>query len=253
MSTRFVIVGAARTGSTLLVRTLNSLQGVCCHGELLSLDKVWGYQDNFDPVAASQGERDERAARLLRERTQDPVDFIRRALSTHNTATGFKVLHHILLHPRWNEVKASLLANPDIKFIHLSRRNNLRRYISEQILHSGGANHSGAGGKSDVSLKVRVDIDAFLEDCAAVEASATAIGALLLHQDTLDISYEELSCATATTLARVCEFLGLDSVPAQIKPALQKVGAVDLRDSVSNYQELLEHPATRELVVSTDA
>ena len=36
MGNRFIIIGAPRTGSTLLVRTLNSIDGICCHGELLA-------------------------------------------------------------------------------------------------------------------------------------------------------------------------------------------------------------------------
>ena len=55
----FVIVGAPRTGSTLLVKTLNSLAGVCCHGELLGSQNVRGYEDGFDLVNASKSEREE--------------------------------------------------------------------------------------------------------------------------------------------------------------------------------------------------
>ncbi len=39
-------------------------------------------------------------------------------------------------------------------------------------------------------------------------------------------------------------------MPSDIKPALQKVGAANLSDSVSNYQELLDHPATRALALA---
>ena len=53
MSVKFVIVGAPRTGSTLLVKTLNSLDGVCCHGELLNVPMVRGYEDGFDLLTAS--------------------------------------------------------------------------------------------------------------------------------------------------------------------------------------------------------
>ena len=55
MSTRFVIVGAARTGSTLLVRTLNSIDGVCCHGELLAQHAtgLQGLETNLARAAAA--------------------------------------------------------------------------------------------------------------------------------------------------------------------------------------------------------
>jgi LPS sulfotransferase NodH len=250
MSIRFVIVGAPRTGSTLLVKTLNSLEGVSCHGELLGLDQVRGYEDNFDLVSASQREREARAQRLLQERNRDPVGFIRRTLTTADAAVGFKALYRALLHPRWSEVKNSLLNMPDVKFIHLTRRNSLRRYISEQIFLAGGPNHSAAGGRSDNPLKVHIEVADFLLKSLEIEADAQEISALLSNQDVLEISYEELAADTAEAVARVCRFLGLEIEQSNIAPALKKVGAANLSDSVSNYLELLDHPATRTLALT---
>lgn len=249
MSITFVIVGAARTGSTLLVKTLNNLDGVCCHGELLA-DFVRGYEDGFDPLAASKSERDDRLKRLTQQRDQDPVGFITKALSTDNRATGFKILYQGLTNPRWSGVIASLLALPDIKFIHLTRRNNLRRYVSERILQSGGPNHSGAGGNSEKQVKVHIDIDAYVQNTARIDAESRQLVEQLANHPTLEVSYEELSVDTAATVARVCRFLGLDIAATTIKPALSKVGAADLSNSVSNYQELLDHPATRALALA---
>ena len=92
MSIQFVILGAPRTGSTLLVRTLNSLDDVLCHGELLGPDKVRGYEGGFDLVAASPDERKEREQRLLLEREQSPLGFIKHALSGAHAATGLKAV-----------------------------------------------------------------------------------------------------------------------------------------------------------------
>jgi len=247
MSTRFVIIGAARTGSTLLVRTLNSIHGICCHGELLA-DKVRGYQDGFDPEQASREEREARLERLGQARDADPVAFMQRALSGDNAATGCKALYSDLLDPRWRAVTTALLAMPDIRFIHLVRRNSLRRYVSQQILQAGGPNHSGAGGRSEHRIQVHIDIDAYLRSTAAVAAEGRECLALLGDRPILEISYEQLAADTAATVATVCDFLGLASPPGDIAPALSKVGATDLRDTVSNYRELLEHPATRALL-----
>ena len=248
MSKTFVIVGAPRTGSTLLVRTLNGLDGIRCHGELLA-DFVRGYEDGFDPLAASKTERDERARQLLQQRDKDPRGFILNALNSENTATGFKALYSSLSNPRWREVTESLLAIPDIKFIHLTRHNSLRRFISEQIMQSGGANHSAAGGKSEKKIKVHIDIDTYLRSTAELEAEGAKVIALLQEKELLDISYEQLAADTAATVATACQFLGLDVAPSNIMPALKKVGAADLSDSVSNYQDLLDNPVTRDLVL----
>jgi len=249
MSKKFVIVGAPRTGSTLLVRTLNSLEGICCHGELLA-DFVRGYEDGFDPLTASKSERDDRASRLLQQRDQNPENFILNALNTENTATGFKALYSSLTNPRWREVTQSLLAMPDIKFIHLTRHNSLRRFVSEQIMQSGGPNHSGAGGKSEKRIKVHIDIDTYRRNTAEIEAERRQVTLRLPEKNLMDISYEQLSADTVATVTAVCQFLGLDTRPSEIKPALNKVGAADLRDSVSNYQDLLDNTATRALALA---
>lgn len=245
----FVIVGAPRTGSTLLVKTLNSLAGVCCHGELLGAKNVRGYEDGFDLVEASKGEREARLQNLLLARDLDPIGFIQKALAKDNTACGFKALYSAFLDPRWIIIRHWLLQAPEIRFIHLKRKNALRRFISEQILLEGGPNHSGAGGKSEIPIKVHIDIDTFQKRCVEIEAEHSALTAMLLHQDVLHLNYEELSADTATTLGRVCEFLTLDRDPLNIEPALQKVGSANLQDSVSNFQELLDNNITRTMAL----
>lgn len=250
MTVRFVIVGAPRTGSTLLVKTLNTLDGVRCHGELLGPEQVRGYEDGFDLENAGKVAREARSQRLLQERNSDPVGFIERALDASAGAVGFKALYSALMNPRWESVVARLLGDPANRFIHLRRGNGLRRFVSEQVLLAGGANHSGAGGRGDVTLKVNIDIEAFLQREVELAAQAQALGKMLAAQQVLEISYESLSADTAGTVNRVNAFLGLATAPAGLKAALTKVGAADLRNTVSNYQALLEHPATRELLLA---
>ena len=250
MSVKFIIVGAPRTGSTLLVRTLNSLNDIRCHGELLGPDNVRGYEDGFDLLAASKSERDDRIKRLVEERNVDPSAFIHKALTSKYNATGFKSLYSSFANPRWKQVTDALLDSNDIRFIHLTRNNSLRRYTSEQVFQAGGANHSAEGGRADKRVTVDIDIEAYLARCAEIESQARELVTRLAGQALLDISYEALAADTGEAVAHVCQFLGMDIAASGIEPALQKVGAPDLRDTVSNYQELLDHEATRALLLS---
>lgn len=250
MSTQFVIVGAPRTGSTLLVKTLNGLDGVCCHGELLGPDQVRGYEDGADLINMSQQQRTSRLQRLLQERNADPIGFIDRALHRPDSATGFKALYGAFLDPRWHDVVHALLARESVRFIHLTRNNGLRRFVSEQILLQGGPNHSAAGGRSEAPIKVAIDIEAFIRRTAELEAQSCALESMVSARPVLEIHYEALAADTAATVAQVCQFIGLDIDASTIEPALKKVGVADLKDAVSNYQELLVHPATRVLALT---
>lgn len=255
MTRKFLIIGAARTGSTLLVKTLNSIDGVRCHGELLGPNKVRGFEDGVDLEHTSAEERRAREERLLKRRSANPLAFLYEAMSLQTSsekagAAGFKMIYSTLSLPQWQAEIEALLADPDMWFIHLARRNNLRRYISEQIANNGGPIHSGAGGRADEPAQITVDIDAFLANNTQVEAEHAAIAARLPPERTLDVTYEGLATDTSATLHRVCAFLNVDSTGSEIKPALEKVGAKDLSESVSNYQALLDHPLIRAMVLS---
>ena len=248
MGTRFVIIGAARTGSTLLVKTLNDIEGLRCHGELLNNDAVRGYADGFDPYAATPEERKARIEGLDRARKADPAALIADALSGDNPATGFKCLYSALFDSRWRRASRYLLSQDDIHFVHLVRNNNLRRYVSEQILVAGGTNHSAVGGRSNRSVSVNIDIKAFLADSEKTQLEIQRTRDLLADRQVLEVSYETLAASIGSEIARICAFLGLSVDPASVEPALKKVGAANLRDSVQNYEELARHPATRELL-----
>ena len=250
MTARFVIVGAPRTGSTLLVRTLNSISGVRCHGELLQRNVVRGLEDGFDPEQASAEARKARAERLYAEREADPVNFIDRALAGDGLATGLKITYEIFFDERWHAVIEGLVGDRDIRFIHLQRHNGLRRYVSEEILYAGGPNHSGAGGRAEQSVQISVDIDAFLARQAEIADADKTFRSLIAGREVLDVSYEAMAEDIAAEVGRVCAFLNPAIDTSGTRAALSKVGASDLRDTVSNVDALLAHDATREFVLA---
>ncbi|GAB3288500.1 Stf0 family sulfotransferase [Parahaliea aestuarii] len=242
----FIIVGAPRTGSTLLVRTLNSIPGICCHGELLNAGKVVGYVDDFDTINASETERKAHRERLTRWRDSDPEGFLDAALKADSVA-GLKLLYGAILHPRWRETVDSLLAGSRLKIIHLRRRNRLRRYLSEQVMKTTGATHSGLGGGANrfKRNKLHIDVQAFQRSESTIEQQAKKVSALCSSQPTLEVDYENLAQDFDSEIRRVTEFLGVDIGSGSIRPALEKIGANDLREAISNYAELAANPLTQ--------
>jgi len=138
---------------------------------------------------------------------------------------------------------------PDIRVIHLVRRNSLRRFISEEIMRAGGPNHSGLGGRSEKKIKVHIEIADFQHKCIKIQRQQNKVLALLAGKDILEVAYEDLASDTTAVVSKICQFLGLSLSQFPDKPALEKVGAYDLRESVSNFEELLRHEATRDMVL----
>ena len=66
----------------------------------------------------------------------------------------------------------------------------------------------------------------------------------------VDIWYEDLASDTSATVTRLCQFIGVDVGDTEIQPALRKVGARDLRESVANFDELLDNDSTRQLALA---
>lgn len=245
MAAKFVIVSAPRTGSTLLVKTLNQVEGICCHGELLLPKHVRGLEDGFDTYSASPEQRQARASDLLEDRNSDPVGFVSRALESAESAVGLKVIYEDLLKPRWRDVLAWLLQQSDMHFIHLVRENTLRRYISEQVMLAGGAIHSDMGGGSTRKAQVKIDPAAFELRCKQIEAEAAAVISALGAKPLQRIRYEDLASRLPETINEICQFLDVSSGGNDMKPALQKVGQHELEGVVLNYQDILQHPVTR--------
>ena len=129
---KFIILGAARTGSNMLVQALNSSPELTCFGELFhpNLDflgfNVEGY-DNFDNK--DRALRDGDLPAFLRERVYC-------AHPEATQAVGFKLLYgHVWGFPG---LLGALTEDTEIRVLHLKRRNLLRTMLSLKIAETTG-------------------------------------------------------------------------------------------------------------------
>ena len=108
---RFMIACAARTGSTMLVRTLRSHPRLIVHGEV--------FGDGMVGVDGPLG-RDCEADRTVRDaleamRFAEPARALETFLERHDAeAVGFKLKYDELVRPQWQEIRRMVEADTDL-------------------------------------------------------------------------------------------------------------------------------------------
>src|SRR5262249_26215232 len=125
-ATRFIILCAARTGSTMLRHMLNSHPNVRCHGEVMTgrgLDSLAGDRDGDAAVTRT----------LLDRRGSDPQGFLEDVVLDPGSAkaVGFKIKYEELLLSDYAWLLGWLKSHREIRVIHLTRENRLKRLVSE--------------------------------------------------------------------------------------------------------------------------
>ena len=143
---RFVILCAARTGSTWLRLMLQEHPDILCHGEVLAplADQI----DGFEPVPELQ--LGLTGPQLADWRDADPVGFLYEAVLPSGVAdaVGAK-LNYNQLENELKCVRRKLVSDPELRIIHLKRRNLLARYISGWVVQHTQVHGQGSQqGKS---------------------------------------------------------------------------------------------------------
>lgn len=224
---RFVIFAAPRTGSNLLCSLLNSHPDILCHHGL------------FNPAGIHYA-LDHRSGDLnlgtTAERDRDPKGFLERVWQNHrgSCAIGFK------FNLGENETAAqTVLRDPAVKKVLLNRRNRIKTYVSERIAIETelweSYEESAAPG-----WKVRVERDALMAHITRNRQYYAEIERALAdsEQTFFKIEYERL----APDSGGLCELLSyLGCTPGVLTPGCSKRNPDDLREAISNFDELARH------------
>ena len=225
---RFVCVGYARTGSTLLMRSLNNHSRIVGFGEIVK---------NVDRYPHHYHELENSAALFER----DPVAFLRtkvfRAYPPAVAAVGFKIFyHHAPRDTAWGrQVWDYLLEQPELRVLHLRRRNALKTLLSEK---QAGETEEWIKYSNGQDKPVHIAPDeaaAFFARLAAWEAE---VETLFAAQPRCEIIYEQLTRDLPGELARIQHFLGVPHEP--VSPGTEKRPRRTLAAQIDNYAELKE-------------
>ncbi len=207
----FVVLTRSRTGSTLLVTTLDSHPEIRCGEELFQLlrrlDAGTRLNRTFSPQAPGV------------------------------SARGFKIFYY---HPLDSEVDVFALLRdvPNLKVIHLVREDVLATIISSKVAEATdqwrATNNTGVTTSSPAAIDIAADV--LQAEFEATESMIARGCQNLSGFDWLDVTYEAFTSDSATELARIQDFLGVAQMP--MRSPLRQQRRSTKRDQLANYDEL---------------
>jgi LPS sulfotransferase NodH len=234
-TTPFVVVAAERTGSNLLVDMLTTHPDVTSAGELFNTRLV--DEGRLDTQLPEGVDADE----ILRLRREDPAAcheaLLAAAARQGAKAAGFKLLYYHMLSD--NRVVARLLSLPDLRVVHLVRRDRVARYVSHALAERTDLwwrDAAEVGGLRRPHGPIEIDPRLLSWDMRFVEQLEDRARATFAGVRGLEIAYEDLVADLDGTAARVLELLG--APPCKLTPKSQKQGDGDARRRIANWESL---------------
>lgn len=235
--TRFVILAAPRTGSNWLCTMLDSHPDILCHHELFNPDYILLAQSCRDGALAP-GTLD---LGTIDERDRDPLAVVARVWAH---PLGRRVVGFKLNRGQDERVFDAVLDDPAIRKIVLRRRNRVKSYVSELVARQTGEWESYPYSPS-TSEKPRVEVhaDELRAHIAANDAYYEGLYTRMPPRGDrpLELTYETLG--EAREQQRVVEFLGVRPLPGGLRALTRKQNSRDLRDVISNFDQLAEELA----------
>ncbi len=240
--TRFMIVCAPRTGSTMLRLLLNSHSMICSHGEVFDQNVIFGFVGVDRKGEMRTGKIKPPIYQMLMEiRSKDPVRFLHEFVLYSGTfsAVGFKILYGTLWASDCKGVFNEVLDDNDIKIIHLTRENRLRRFLSAHVISNvTGVRLALSEDEKPKVAKISVPVDECITDMIRVAAEESRIRKEFWRHEVFEIMHEEIVNSAVGKLDELQKFLGVE--PEPLTTPTVKLLSDDLRDIVENYMELCE-------------
>ena len=230
---RFVILANGRSGSNMLVTTLDEHPNVQCVGEVFNPGSSFGYEK-----WARKSLRRRIADRYARDYSIESYldSCCVRDPRSRTHAVGFKVIYPGQF-DRWASLRYSWRKH-NFRVISLFRRNLLRKYISSKIARRDGTWSSSE--KRDAAIRIRFDLTEFKREVARMEAIYALLDSLTLEFRGIRIVYEELLQDYVSGIQEVLRFLEVSDAEADsIKPRTVRQNPSRISDLIENYDEIL--------------
>lgn len=226
---RFVLLAVPRTGSNWLCTLLGSHPEILCHHEIFNPDAIHYALDwrdgtfDFGSVA---------------DRDRDPLPVLDR---TWRQSLGFRVVGFKLNRGQNPRVFDRVLEDRGVRKILVLRRNRIKTHVSELVAERTGEWESYPGMKiGRVKPQIEVDVDHLRAHIARNQDYYDELRRRLATdgQQPLEVTYEELPHDHERR--RILDFLGVAPRLDILRAATRKQNPKDLRQLISNFDQLAE-------------
>ena len=226
---KFVVLGHARSGSSLLIGSLRRHREIVAFGELFVPERIGFNIEGYDNHSRA----------LWRARRAFPLEFLDQYIfasyPAETRAVGFKLFPDQIDARPFSRVWDWMARNPDLAVILLTRRNLLATYASLMV-----ARKTGVYGIQDASQRPTVSVKLDVKRCLAEFEKRERFNAISRSRTAghrvMELTYEELSADLTSHLSRVQEFLGVDVEPPEIVSVKKEVRP--LSEVILNHEEV---------------
>ena len=230
----------------MLVNYLMSHSDVCCHAEVFG-PKVVEYYGLFIKRTPS-------AMDLLFEfRARDPIGFLNNFVfyAGKRKAVGFKFKFEELSLPQYTDLVEHIRRDTAIKIIYLTRKNLLKRYVSQHLaVHVHKRFNVHKGNPLPPAVTTRLSASECESEFEFTNRREKKFHAFFSKHLMLEITYEDLVDNSEETLAKVQDFLGVERL--ELKTKLVKIQHRPMSEVLENYDEMKAYFADTDYAVFFD-
>ena len=223
---KFLLLGNARVGSTLLQSYLNRHPNIYCEGEIYNTDhlKIYGKADE-----------------LKQKMNNNPLQF----LNTYGYPkhakkiqfAGFKLFYSHFKTEKTKIIWDYLAENKDIKIIHIKRRNMLRNFVSLKIAAKTNEWRSFSKQSNTENKQITLSKEECVQEFEKQEYTISEMNSKFKNHKIIDVYYTDLTNNREETMNRIFKFLDTQKIRIE-DTVLKKQNPESLDELVSNYQDL---------------
>lgn len=227
---KFIILASPRIGSNYLVSLLGSHTQVICYGEIINSQGVLFDYPEYDPK------------RVTAFRDKYPIKFMKKLIfrkyASNIAAVGFKIFYHQARQGRLKKVWPYLKNLPDLKIIHLKRKNLLKSYLSDRLAETTNVWQIYDASQVTKDIKIQLGYDECLDYFLRRQKRIDQCNVLFKDSHVLEVFYEDLDKDCSKETNRIQKFLNLEI--ETLWSSLKKQNIRPLTETISNYWELKE-------------